>query len=338
MMLLFFATPIGSGFANYLIPLQVGAADMAFPRLNTLSYWLFLFGGLIVLLGLLHRRAARPRRAGRGTRRWRRDPYSPRPGMDLWIVGVRAGRHLQPHGGRQLHRRRSTAGGRPGMTMLRMPLFTWAILVTSTLILFAFPPLTAALAMLLIDRQLGGSFFDPAHRRRPDPVAAPVLVLRPPRGLHRRPAGLRDHLARSSRCSARKPMFGYRAMVLAIVAIAAPVDGRLGPPHVHDGRRVAAVLRGAVVAHRRPDRASRSSTGSRRCGAARSGSRSPMLWAIGLPLRLHDRRHHRRDGRLAADRLPGPGHVFRRRAHAQRADRRHGVRGVRRRSTSGSRR
>ena len=68
LMMLFFATPIVSGFANFLVPLQIGAADMAFPRLNALSYWLFVFGGIIVLLGF-GTTAARPRAAGRATPR-----------------------------------------------------------------------------------------------------------------------------------------------------------------------------------------------------------------------------------------------------------------------------
>src|SRR5439155_15676705 len=86
LMMLFFATPIGSGFANYLIPLQIGAPDMAFPRLNMLSYWLFLFGGLIVLLGLVTAGGA----AASGWTAYTplaNNPYMAGPGMDVWIVG-----------------------------------------------------------------------------------------------------------------------------------------------------------------------------------------------------------------------------------------------------------
>ena len=182
-MLLLFATPMVVGFANYLVPLQIGAADMAFPRLNALSYWLFLFGGLIVLSGFLAA-SVPPTWAGRATPRSTQTRTRPAAGMDLWIVGV--GWSASPAILGAVNFIATIYGRRaPGMTMFRVPLFTWAILVPATLILFAFPPLTAALAMLLIDRHFGGSFFT-RRRRRPDPVAAPVLVLRPPRGLHRR--------------------------------------------------------------------------------------------------------------------------------------------------------
>ena len=87
LMLLFFAGPLAIGFANAIVPLQIGAADMAFPRLNALSFWLFLFGGLIVMAGFLTSGGAAA--AGwTGYVPLSNALYSPQAGMDLWIVGV----------------------------------------------------------------------------------------------------------------------------------------------------------------------------------------------------------------------------------------------------------
>ena len=190
-MLLLFATPILFGFANYIVPLQIGAPDVAFPRLNAFSYWLYLFGGADRACPASSPRAARPTSAGSPTRRCRtsatRPASAPTCGSSAWSSPVWA---------------RSSAAVNiittiiclraPGMTMFRMPIFTWNILVTAFLILLAFPVLTAALFGLAADRHLGAHVFDPANGGR-DPVAAPVLVLRPPRGLHRRAAVLRHH-------------------------------------------------------------------------------------------------------------------------------------------------
>ncbi len=161
LMLLFFAGPLALGFANAIVPLQIGAADMAFPRLNALSYWLFLIGGLIVLAGFLTTGGAAA--AGwTGYVPLSGPTYSPNVGMDLWIVGVALVGMSGIFGALNFM---ATIFGRraPGVTVFRMPMFTWTILVTSILILIAFPVLTSALAMLLIDRHFGGTFFDPAN-------------------------------------------------------------------------------------------------------------------------------------------------------------------------------
>jgi cytochrome c oxidase subunit 1 len=216
--MLFFATPVVSGFANFLVPLQIGAADMAFPRLNALSYWLFVFGGIIVLLGF-------GTTGGAAAGGWTsyatltEQPFMSGPGMDLWIVGVALVGLSSIMGGLNFI---ATIYGRraPGMTMLRMPLFTWSILVTATLILFAFPSITAALAMLLIDRKFGGSFFNPAVGG--DPILYQHLfwffghpevyiVAIPAFGIMSEIVAVFSH----------KPLFGYRAMVLSLAAIAA---------------------------------------------------------------------------------------------------------------------
>ncbi len=159
-MLLFFATPIAIGFGNYFIPLQIGAADMAFPRLNALSYWFFLFGGIAVLSGFFV--AGGAAQDGWYAYAPLTDTYTQGSGMDLWIIGVGMVGFSGILGAVNFITTIFTKRA-PGMTMFRMPIFTWNMLVTSAMILFAFPSLTAALAMLFIDRRLGGHVFDPAQ-------------------------------------------------------------------------------------------------------------------------------------------------------------------------------
>ena len=160
LMLLFFATPVAIGFGNYFIPLQIGAADMAFPRLNALSYWFFLFGGLIVVSGFFV--AGGAAQDGWYAYAPLSDSYTQGSGMDLWIVGVAMVGFSGIFGAVNFIATIFTKRA-PGMTMFRMPIFTWNMLVTSAMILFAFPTLTAALAMLFIDRRLGGFIYDPAN-------------------------------------------------------------------------------------------------------------------------------------------------------------------------------
>ncbi len=216
-MMLLFGTPVAVGFANYLMPLQIGAADMAFPRLNALSYWLFLFGGLIVLSGFLTV-------GGAAADGWTiyaplsSASYSPGAGMDLWIVGIGLTGISSILGSinfiATIFTRRA-----PGMTMLRVPIFTWAVLVTAVLILFSFPMLTATLAMLFIDRHLGGAFFDPSAGGSPvlfqhlfwffGHPEVYILIL-PFFGV----------ISEVVAVFSRKPIFGYRMMVASLLAIA----------------------------------------------------------------------------------------------------------------------
>ncbi|RRO13130.1 cytochrome c oxidase subunit I [Saccharopolyspora rhizosphaerae] len=160
-MLLLFATPIVFGFANIVLPLQIGAPDVAFPRLNAFSYWLFLFGGLIVIGSLLLPGGA----ADFGWTAYTplsRATFSAGPGGDLWAAGLIVS-GLGTILGAVNMITTVICLRCPGMTMFRMPLFTWNILATSILVLMAFPILTAALFGLLVDRHLGGHVFDPAH-------------------------------------------------------------------------------------------------------------------------------------------------------------------------------
>ncbi len=155
-MLFLFIIPIWAAFGNYVVPLQIGAADMAFPRINALSFWLLPPAGLLMFAGFLVD-------GGSAAAGW--TAYSPLArtmgtGMDLWIIAV------------VLLGISSTIGAAnflvtmlrmraPGMTLFRMPVFCWNIFVTSLLQLLATPVLASALAMLYIDRNFGGSFFDP---------------------------------------------------------------------------------------------------------------------------------------------------------------------------------
>ncbi|MEW2250960.1 cytochrome c oxidase subunit I [Streptomyces sp. NPDC006975] len=159
-MMLLFATPTFTGFANAVMPLQIGAPDVAFPRLNALTYWLFLFGGLTVLSGFLV--SSGPAPFGWFAYSPLNDSvHSPGQGGDLWAMGL------------VLSGVSTTLGAVnfiativclrcPGMTMFRMPIFTWNVLFTSILVLLAFPVLTAALLALVADRRYGAHIFDSA--------------------------------------------------------------------------------------------------------------------------------------------------------------------------------
>jgi cytochrome c oxidase subunit I len=216
-MMFLFGTPIALGFANYLLPLQIGAPDMAFPRLNALTFWLFLFGGLVTVAGSFTV-------GGAADAGWTVYPplsgpnYSPGPAQDMWIIGIGLTGVSSILGALNfvatLFTRRA-----PGMTMLRVPIFTWSVLVTSVLILFAFPVLTAALAMLYIDRHLGGSFFESSSGGQPvlfqhlfwffGHPEVYILIL-PFFGV----------ISEIIPVFSRKPLFGYRAMILSLVLIA----------------------------------------------------------------------------------------------------------------------
>ncbi|RJL31484.1 cytochrome c oxidase subunit I [Bailinhaonella thermotolerans] len=157
-MLLMFATPLFVGFGNVIMPLQIGAPDVAFPRLNMFSYYLFLFGGIITISGFFTP-------GGAASFGWfaytplSNGISSPGVGGDLWIMGlVLSG--LGTILGAVNFITTVVCMRAPGMTMFRMPIFTWNIFITSMLVLLAFPVLTAALLGLAADRKLGAHLFD----------------------------------------------------------------------------------------------------------------------------------------------------------------------------------
>ncbi len=215
-MLLLFATPMFTGFANVVMPLQIGAPDVAFPRLNMFSYWLFLFGGLIVISGFVTP-------SGAASFGW--FSYTPlsdavrSPGIggDLWAIGlVVAG--LGTILGSVNFITTIACMRAPGMTLFRMPIFTWNVLFTGILVLLAFPVLTGALAALVADRILGAQVFNPAHG---GPILyqhlfwffghPEVYVLALPF------FGIATEILP---VFSRKPIFGYKSLIGATIAIA----------------------------------------------------------------------------------------------------------------------
>jgi cytochrome c oxidase subunit 1 len=156
-MLLLFATPLFIGFANEIMPLQIGAPDVAFPRMNILSYYFFTFGGLILLASFLTPGGA-PAFGWYAYSPLTSQVYSPGIGADMWIMGlVLSGLGTILSGVNFITT--IICMRAPGMTMFRMPIFTWNVLVTSIMVLLAFPVLAAALLVLELDRKLGSLVF-----------------------------------------------------------------------------------------------------------------------------------------------------------------------------------
>ncbi len=206
-------------FGNLLIPLQIGAEDMAFPRLNMASFWISATAGIIMLASFLVPGGA----AGAG---W--TSYAPLSssgewtgvymGQILWLVSLIVLGFSSLTGA--VNYITTVINMRaPGMTWFRLPLPTWALFITAILVLLAIPILTGGLIMLLFDQTIGTGFFDPTTQGEPllwqhvfwffGHPEVYILIL-PSMGL------VSEVLA----CGARKPIFGYHAMVLAIIAIA----------------------------------------------------------------------------------------------------------------------
>ena len=215
-MLLFFATPLFAGFANAIMPLQIGAPDVAFPRLNMFSYWLYLFGGTMATAGFLTP-------GGAASFGWfayaplNSEVYSPGVGGDLWVFGLA----LAGFGtilGSVNFIATIICMRAPGMTMFRMPIFTWNVLLTSVLVIMAFPPLAAALLALGADRRLGAQVFDADNGGailwqhlfwffgHPEVyiIALPFFGI----------------VSEILPVFSRKPIFGYKTLVFATIAIA----------------------------------------------------------------------------------------------------------------------
>src|SRR3954451_10960751 len=137
LMLLMFATPLFVGFANAIMPLQIGSPDVAFPRLNMLSYWFFLFGSTIVVLGFLTP-------GGAAAFGWfayaplNEEVFTPGVGPDLWVLGLWLSGLGTILGSVNFITTVLTMRA-PGMTMFRMPIFTWNVLLTSVLAVMVFP-------------------------------------------------------------------------------------------------------------------------------------------------------------------------------------------------------
>jgi len=226
-MIFLFVIPMWAGWGNYIVPLQIGARDMAFPRINAFSYWMIPLGGAILFAGFLvppsvqHGIACQ---GGAGSAGWTgyvpltEKQFSCSLGQDFWIVGLHVLGISSMLGGVNflvtiLNMRA------PGMTLFRMPLFTWSILITAFLVVLASPFLAAAQAMLLADRQFGTHFFDVAH-------GGNAIIYQVIFWFYSHPAVYIMVLPAFGVVSeiipvfARKPIFGYKAMAYSMSAIA----------------------------------------------------------------------------------------------------------------------
>src|SRR5581483_10459352 len=211
-MLFFFIIPIGAGFGNFLVPLMIGARDMAFPRINALSLWLIPLAGIILYTGFLVD-------GGAASAGWTSYPplststFLPGHGIDLWIISLLVLGMSSVMGSINFLATMMTMRA-PGMSLSRMPVFCWMVAVPSTLILLAVPVFTAALAMLFTDRNLGTHFFDPRQGGNPllyqqlfwfySHPAVYIMIL-PAMGI----------VSEVLPVFSRKPLFGRRAVIIA---------------------------------------------------------------------------------------------------------------------------
>jgi cytochrome c oxidase subunit I len=214
-MIFLFIVPVMAAFGNYFVPLMIGARDMAFPRLNALSLWLLVFGGIAFYASLFFE----PPQAG-----WTSyaplsdDAYMPGGGIDAWIFLIHLTGLSSLVGAinfvATIHNMRA-----PGMSWGRMPLFVWSILVYSYLLIIALPAIAAAVTMLLTDRHFGTAFFDPTGGG--DPMLwqhlfwffghpEVYIMILPAFGI----------ISEILPVFSRKPIFGYKAIAASTVAIA----------------------------------------------------------------------------------------------------------------------
>ncbi len=208
--------PLAASFFNFMVPLMIGARDVAFPRLNAFSYWVFLLGGIFLNLSFFLGGA--PNTGWFGYSNLTGSQYSPGHGVDFWAIGL------------QILGIASLAAAfnfivtilnmrAPGMRLMRMPPFVWMTLITAFLIILAFPVITVALVFLLFDRFVGTNFFVPANGA--DPLLwqhlfwlfghpeVYILIL-PPMGI------VSEVLPTFS----RKPLFGYPVVIYSGIFIA----------------------------------------------------------------------------------------------------------------------
>jgi cytochrome c oxidase subunit I len=219
LMIFLFIIPMLAGFGNYVVPLQIGAPDMAFPRINALSFWMLPLGGFLILLGFVTGGAAAAGWTSYSPLAQDRPLSSVGSGQDLWIVGLALVGTSSILGAVNflvtIFKMRA-----PGMTLFRMPLLTWTVLVTAVLVLLATPVFTSAVIMLFIDRNLGGSFFDPAN-------GGDAILYQNIFWFYSHPAVYVMILIAMGTVSeilpvfSRKPLFGYKAFVFATVGIGA---------------------------------------------------------------------------------------------------------------------
>jgi cytochrome c oxidase subunit 1 len=208
--------PILAGFGNYLVPLMVGARDMAFPRLNALSYWFYVLGGVVMFLSFFSANGAA--QAGWTSYVPLATLHEPGNGQDYWILAIHILSISSFVGAINfivtVHNMRA-----PGMSWMRIPLFCWAIVTYAWLLVLVLPTLSAGLTLMLLDRQAGTHFFDPSHGGSPilyqhvfwffgHPEV--YIMILPAMGM----------ISEILPVFSRKPIFGYKAVAISTAGIA----------------------------------------------------------------------------------------------------------------------
>ena len=321
-MMFLFAVPVMEAMAIYLIPLMLGTRNMAFPRLNAFTYWMYLAGGMLLWVAFCSTSARTS--AGSPIRRCPGPQYWPGKRADIWAQMITftevAALAVAVTLIATILKQRA-----PGMTLARMPLFVWAMLVASLMVIFAMPSVALASSMLISDRLVGTQFYNPSN------MATRLLwqhlfwffghpevyiIFLPATGF----------VSEIVATFCRRPVFGYPVVVLALVATGLLAFGlwvhhmfatglpRLGyastPPRAWPSRS---------------RRASRSSAGSRRSGTGGRASQVPMLYVIGFIVTFVIGGLTGRDAGERAARPAAARHLLRRRPFPLRADRRRGV-------------
>ncbi len=214
-MILFMAMPFIIGLMNVVIPLQIGARDVAFPRLNAISFWLFFFGAMLLNISFVI--GGSPDAGWTAYFPLASVDFSPTVGNNYYAIALQiAGLGTLMTGINFLVTILKMRA--PGMTLMKMPMFTWSVLITNVIIIFAFPVLTVALALMMLDRQFGTQFFTMANGGM-DMLWANLfwvwghpevyIVILPAFGIY----------SEIISTFARKNLYGYKSMVISMVAI-----------------------------------------------------------------------------------------------------------------------
>ena len=303
--------PMSAAFFNYIVPLQIGARDVAFPRLNAFSFWTFLSGAIILNISWLV--SAAPNAGWYGYAPLTSNTWNPGRNVDFWLIGL------------QVLGVASMAAAfnfivtiinmrAPGMKLMRMPIFTWTTLIVSIMMIMAFPAITAALILLAFDRFAGTGFYEQAAGG--DPLLwqhlfwvfghpeVYILIL-PAFGI----------VSEIIPVFSRKPLFGYSVMVYAIAAIAFLGFGVWAHHMFTVGMGPTA---NAVFCWR--DHADRHSDRCEDLQLARNDVQGVAqiydgdAFCGGISVAICDRRTFRRYARIAASRFPAQRQLFRRRS------------------------